>query len=93
MAEEPKKDPKEEAPAEEQPAAPAAKSTPMIDAANEAAERLEKANKKNEELISKQEALAVEKTFGGEAEAGAPAKEETPEEYAKKVMANDVETK
>ena len=89
MPEEEKK-PDEEAPSKEP---ETHKSTPMIEAANEAAERLEKANLKNEELLAKQESLAVEKSLGGSAEAGAVAKEETPEDYARKVMANEVETK
>jgi len=63
----------------------------MIGAANAAAERLEKANNRNETLIARQEALKVERTLGGSAEAGYQPKEETPEEYAKKVMANEVE--
>ncbi len=61
-------------------------STELIDKANAAAERLEKANAKLEENISKQEALAVEKTLGGQADAGVTEQEETPQEYAKKVM-------
>ena len=55
--------------------------------ANEAAERIEKANAKTEEMIARQEALAVEKMLGGKADAGTQKKEEpaeiTPEEYAK----------
>ena len=83
------------------PAEPAEpKSTELIDKANEAAKRLEEANTRLEEAntrleknLAKQEALAVEKTLGGQAEAGTQQKEETPEEYAEKVLANDAETK
>ncbi len=67
-----------------------AKSTAMIDSANEAAERMERANKKREELLQRDEALKVEKTLGGVAEASVPPKEESAADYAKKVMANDV---
>lgn len=42
----------------------------LVKEAREAAERLEAANKKSEELIKRQEALAVEKTLGGNSEAG-----------------------
>ena len=79
---------KVEAPVEEK-----VKAGSMIDKANEAASRMEKANKHHEELIAKEEALKVERTLSGNAEAGMPPKEETPEDYAKKVMANDAETK
>ena len=61
----------------------------MIASANSAAERLEKANKHHETLIAREEALKVERTLGGTAEAGQPPKEESPEDYAKKVLANE----
>lgn len=64
----------------------------IVDKASEVADRIEKANKAAEEIIAKQEKLAVEATLGGEANAGRPIKEDTPEEYAKKVMVNDIET-
>lgn len=54
------------------------KSSDMVDKANLAALRLEEANKVLAKLLVKQERLKVEKTLGGEADAGAPAK--TPEE-------------
>jgi len=60
----------------------------MIAKANAAAERLEKANLDLEKNLKKQEALSVEKTLGGKTEAGETI-EETPAEYAKKVMQND----
>lgn len=67
-------------------------STELIDKANLAASRLEAANVKREELLEKEEALKVETTLGGKAEGdGEGNKEETPEEYAKKVLENDVE--
>ena len=64
----------------------------LIDKANMAAERLEKANEELGKLILRQEKLQVEKALGGHAEAGTPQKlDETPEEYAKRVMSGDVE--
>ncbi len=63
----------------------------VVDQANEAAARLERANVKHAELIAKQEALQVKETLGGKAEAGAPPKEETPEEYSAKVMRGEVD--
>ncbi len=63
-----------------------------IDRANEAAERLERANKKHEALLDRQEEMQVEKTLGGKAEAGdTQKKEDDPEEYARKVMANEID--
>lgn len=61
--------------------------TPLIDEANAAAERLEKANKKQEELLRRQEILMAKQTLGGRAEAGQEAKqkEETDSEYRKRI--------
>ena len=60
----------------------------LIDGANKAAERLEAANKKMESLIQTQQKLVVEKTFGGESEAGVKriSKEEKAQEAAKKLL-------
>lgn len=62
-----------------------------IDAANNAAERMEKANLKHEELLKKSEELEAKKILGGTTEAGVqiPKQEETPAEYAKRVMGGD----
>jgi hypothetical protein len=54
-----------------------------IDRANAAAERLELANKKREELLNRQEEMLVKATFGGKAEGGLKARERTEEEFAK----------
>jgi len=64
----------------------------MVEAANKAAERLEAANKKSEELVKRQEGLAVQSALGGQSAAGQTEEkeEETPAEYAKKVMAGEV---
>ena len=65
----------------------------LIERANEAAERLEEANKKQEELLRRQEELAAETALGGRANAGMiPPKpaELTPQEYAEKVRAGEV---
>ena len=62
----------------------------LIDDTNDAAERLEKANKESKALIDKQEAREVEARLSGKADAGKPQGEETPEEYAKKVLGNDL---
>lgn len=66
--------------------------TPVIELARKNAERLEEANKKKEELLDREEQIMAKRALGGEAEAGqvAEVKEETPEEYAKKVMAGEV---
>jgi hypothetical protein len=65
-------------------------STEMIDKANEAAERLEAANKKYEENHAKKAAAQVKETLGGKADAGIPAKEETPEQYKDRIMRGDL---
>ena len=84
--EEKKEEKKEEEPIQKDP-------NDLVSRANEVAERLEKANAQQAKLLAKQEALAVEKTLGGETTAGESEVEETAEEYTKKVMANEVETK
>ena len=77
---------------EETTEAPKVETTSMIDKANEAAERLEKANKEQAELIARQEEIVARQTLGGSSEAAgtqtAP-KEETPKDYAKRVMSGE----
>ena len=56
--------------------------------ANAAADRLEAANKKHEALLNRQEALIVEKTLSGNAEAGQPAEKiDKDQEKADELMA------
>lgn len=63
----------------------------LISKANVAAARMEEANKKMEENIAKMEKMQVEKTFSGTADTHQQVqKEESPKEYAARVMANDV---
>ena len=63
------------------------KSLEMIKKANEAADRMEKANKELDGLLQKQAAIQVQNTLAGQAEVTPPEeKEETPKEYADKVM-------
>jgi len=63
----------------------------MVTKANEAAERLELANREHERLIQKEEALKVNQTLGGKADVSPPdSKEETPQEYSKRVLNNDI---
>ena len=70
------------------------KSLDMIDKANEAAERLEKATTDLNKSLAKQEAIQVKQTLAGTTDAGQPEekKEETPTEYKDRVLANDVPT-
>lgn len=68
-------------------------SSTLIENATSAAERLEEANQKQEELLNRQEELMARQQLGGKADAGQEAekpKEETAEDYAKRVMANDL---
>ena len=55
---------------------------------SKAAERVELANARTEELIQRQERLAAEAIIGGRTTAGIvpEKKEETPEEYAQRVL-------
>ena len=65
----------------------------LIEDAHNAADRLEDANARMEELIKRQEFLATEEALGGKSEGGISEekpKEETPEEYAKRIMRGEV---
>lgn len=62
-------------------------STTLIDNANSAAERLEKANQKQEELIKRQESLYTKEKLGGSSEIKETPKpkEETDKEYSERI--------
>jgi len=64
------------------------KKNSLIEQADAIAKRLEDANQKAEELYKKQEELMARQMLGGKSEAGdsEPKKEESPKEYADKVM-------
>ena len=63
----------------------------MVAKANEAADRQEAANRELARLLQKQETMNVEKVLGGKADITEPKKtEESAEDYAKKVLANDI---
>ena len=69
------------------------KSTAPIDDANEAAERLEQANKKKETLLDREEALMVQARLSGRAEAGTvpeKPKKLTDTEYAEALERGEV---
>ena len=65
------------------------KTPKVIEDANSAAERMEAANEKREELIGREEELAANRHLAGESEAGQPSekKEETDKEYKDRIMA------
>ncbi len=91
MKEEPKEEKKEtETPEEQKVDEPIVKTDDLVKRAEEAAERLETANKVMKELLEKNEALKVEKTLGGETEAGEepkkPDKEKIARESAQKLV-------
>ncbi len=101
IAEEEKKEEEkkeEEKPAEE-PATPKVEddtyeAEDLIDKANLAAERIEKASEEMSKNLDRQERQSVEKTLSGKAKATGPQeKEETDEEYAERVMSGEVEPK
>lgn len=87
--EEEKDKPKEEETTEEK----KQESTSLIDAAREQADRIETANKKQEELLKKQEELLAKQALGGRAEAGQkePEKKEMDAvEYSNKVLSGEI---
>ena len=65
------------------------KAKSMIQEAREQADRLKAENDRTEALVKRQEAAKVQRALGGTSEAGIvpqPAKEETPQEYAQRVL-------
>ena len=64
------------------------KPTSLVDKADAAAKRLEKANAETARLLAKKEELMAREKLGGVTEAGTPSKkeEESDEEYAKRVL-------
>lgn len=63
----------------------------LVVRAEKAARRIEEANKTQEALIIRKEALEVEKTLGGKAEAVGKVKEESDSDYADKALAGELE--
>lgn len=85
---------KEEVKEEEKQEVP--ESSELIDNANEAAERLEKANEEKRKLLDREERITARKALSGKAEAGEEAKPEpemSDKEYKDKVMAGEVPKK
>ena len=83
----------DEKPKSETPKLDAAEEKTMIDEAREQADRMEKANAERKALIERDEKLQARRMLGGTSEAGtAPVapKEETAQEYAKRVMGGNV---
>ena len=67
--------------------------TELIERANATAQRLEEANRKQEELIKRQEQLTARSILGGRSEAGLGIEEKkplTPQELAKKVLDGEI---
>jgi len=64
----------------------------LIQKADQAAERLEKASKRFDLQINKLQKLKMESILGGKAQTNVQPKEDSPEDYAKKVMANEETT-
>lgn len=65
--------------------------TTLLEQANAAAKRLEEANIKAADNLRRQEAIRAREALGGNTDAGQPSKvEETPQEYAKKVMSGEL---
>lgn len=58
----------------------------LVSRAEAAAQRMEEANARMEAHLARVEAMRVEERLGGKSSTQVPEKEETPEEYAKKVM-------
>ena len=69
------------------------KAATLVDEANSAAERLEKANERKAELLRQEEELAAKKALGGRSEAGAQAvkpKKLSDTEYAEALERGEV---
>lgn len=67
--------------------------TPLIEQANATAERIEAANKKQEELLNRQEEILARQALGGRSDAGETAQEKTvitPQEIAQKVLKGEI---
>lgn len=62
----------------------------LLDKANNAAERIEKANRELRANLDRQEAMEARMKLGGKSDAGEGKKEETPEEYKTRVMRNEL---
>lgn len=66
--------------------APVVESVDLIATATSAAARLEAANLATEALIIRQEKLAVDKMLGGVASVSVEKQDESPEDYAKRIL-------
>ena len=76
-----------------EPVAPPPVVPTIIDQANEAAGRIEKATKQMEVQLQRLEAAAVEKRLGGTADVSVPKTEETDAEYAEKALKGELDDK
>jgi len=85
MKDEKQKEPEEQVEEDEE------KTLTAVDMANQVAARIETANKETAKLLARQERLQVEKTLGGHADVTPQKLEETPKEYADRVMRGDVD--
>ena len=56
------------------------KASPYVDQAHAAAERMEKANEKREELLGREEEIVARRLLAGQSVAGEPIKEKTQDE-------------
>lgn len=68
--------------------------TPLIRQANEAAERLEQANKEKEKLLAREEEIEAKRTLGGKSEAGVQQEKPKPlsdVEYSKALQRGEVD--
>ena len=86
-------DTKEEATASDNNEGNQSKEVGLVDKANIAAERLEAANKKQEEILQRQEEFAAKQLLSGRTDAGdRPVKKEplSDKEYSDKVMKGEV---
>lgn len=65
----------------------------LIDEAREQADRIEAANKESKSIAERLEAAKIRQALGGTTEAGIitpPPKEETPQEYAKRILKGEL---
>ena len=84
---------KKEEKVEEIPEPSAATSTDLVERAEAAAKRIEDAIEKNEAILRKNQEIEAKRILGGKSEAAPEPekKEESPKEYADRVMRGEIE--
>ncbi len=78
---------------EQKPTTKAEEKKQQVEELSQVVKRLEEANQKKEDLLAKEEELTAKNLLGGYSNTGESqpeVKEETPQEYAKRVMSGNI---